>query len=52
MTAYGMALSDTLNTTSQDYIIIFLSGLKEVFIFSESFTLGQHTLFGNLNVNC
>ncbi|XP_025409386.1 protein MMS22-like, partial [Sipha flava] len=46
MTAYGMALSDTLNTTSQDYIIIFLSGLKEVFIFSESFTLGQHTLFG------
>lgn len=51
MATYGMALSDTLNTTSQDYIIVFLSGLKEVIIFSESFTLGQHTLLGNFNTN-
>lgn len=46
MTTYGSALSDKLNTTSQEYIIVFLDGLKEVFTFSESLTLGQHTLFG------
>lgn len=52
MTIYGLALSDTLNTTSQEYIIVFLNGLKDVFEFSESLTLGQHTLIGNsININ-
>lgn len=52
MTAYGITLSDTLNTTSQEYIIIFLNGLKEVFAFNESLTLGQHTLIGKpININ-
>lgn len=47
MTTYGTALSDTLNATSQEYIVVFLNGLTEVFKFSESLTLGQHTLIGN-----
>lgn len=47
MSLYGATLSDTLNTTSQEYINVYLSGLKEVFAFSESLTLGQHTLIGN-----
>lgn len=52
MTAYGVALSDTLNTTSQEYIIVFLNGLKDVFAFSDSLTLGQHTLIGkSININ-
>lgn len=46
---YGTALSDALNTTSQEYINIFLCGLKEVFAISKSLTLGQHILIGNLN---
>jgi len=50
MNAYGIALSDTLNTTSQEYISLYLDGLKEVFIFSESLTYGQHTLFGNFKM--
>lgn len=52
MSAYGTALLDTLNTTSKDYIIIFLSSLPELFMFTESLALGQHTLLGNLNVKC
>lgn len=47
MTSYGASLSNTLNTTSQEYIVVFLNGLKEVFVFNESLTLGQHTLIGN-----
>lgn len=47
MTAYGTALLDTLNTTSQEYITVYLDGLKEVFVFSEFLTYGQHTLIGN-----
>lgn len=50
MTAYGTALSDTLNTTSQEYITVYLDGLKEVFVFSESLTYGQHTLIGNFKI--
>lgn len=46
---YGAALLDTLNATSQEYINIFLCGLKEVFVLSKSLTLGQHILIGNLN---
>ncbi|XP_022169090.1 protein MMS22-like isoform X2 [Myzus persicae] len=46
MTAYGTALLDTLNTTSQEYITVYLDGLKEVFVFSEFLTYGQHTLIG------
>ncbi|VVC34388.1 Hypothetical protein CINCED_3A011587 [Cinara cedri] len=46
MTTYGSALSDTLSTTSQEYIIVFLGGLKEIFTFSKSLALGQHTLIG------
>lgn len=49
MFMYGAALSDTLNTTTQEYINIFLCGLKDVFILSKSLTLGQHILIGNLN---
>lgn len=48
MTAYGTALSDTLSTTTQEHIIVFLGGLKEVFSFSESLSLGQYTLIGNI----
>lgn len=48
MTAYGTALSSTLNNTSKEYIIVFLGCFKEVFAFSESLILGQHTLIGNL----
>jgi len=48
MTTYGTTLLNTLNNTSKEYFIIFLDGLKEVFVFSESLTLGQHTLIGNL----
>jgi len=51
MNAYGIALSDTLNTTSQEYITIYLDGLKEVFVFSESLTYGQHTLIGNFKIH-
>jgi len=47
MAAYGTALLDTLNTTSQEHITIYLDGLKEVFVFSETLTYGQHTLIGN-----
>ncbi|XP_060866553.1 protein MMS22-like [Metopolophium dirhodum] len=47
MTAYGTSLSDTLNATSQEHITIYLDGLKEVFIFSESLAYGQHTLIGS-----
>ncbi|XP_025201736.1 protein MMS22-like [Melanaphis sacchari] len=47
MTAYGTALSDTLNTTSQEYITVYLDGLKDLFLFSESLTYGQHTLIGS-----
>lgn len=48
MATYGAALSDTLKTTSQEYIVVFLNGLTEVFEFSESLALGQHSLFGNI----
>lgn len=51
MTTYGSALSDTLSTTSQEYIIVFLISLKEIFTFSKSLALGQHTLIGNLKTN-
>lgn len=47
ITAYGTALLDTLNTTSQEYITVYLDGLKEVFVLSESLTYGQHTLIGS-----
>jgi len=47
MSLYGATLSDVLNTTSQEYIYVYLSGLKDIFVFSESLTLGQHTLIGN-----
>lgn len=50
ITAYGTALSDTLNTTSQEYITVYLDGLKEVFVFSESLTYGQHTLIGTFKI--
>lgn len=50
ITAYGIALSDTLNTTSQEYITVYLDGLKEVFVFSESLTYGQHTLIGKFKI--
>lgn len=49
MITYGAALIDSLNTTSQEYIMVFLDGLKEVFSFSESLSLGQHTLIGKFN---
>lgn len=51
MTVYGASLSDTLNTTSHEYIVIFLDGLKEVFLFSETLDLGQHTLIGKYFIN-
>jgi len=51
MTAYGTSLSDTLNTTAQEHITVYLDGLKEVFVFSESLTYGQHTLIGNFKIH-
>lgn len=48
MATYGTALSDTLSTTSQEYIIVFLGGFRDIFTFSESLALGQHSLIGNL----
>jgi len=51
MTAYGTSLSDTLNSTSQEHITVYLDGLKEVFVFSESLTYGQHTLIGNFKIH-
>lgn len=51
MIIYGAALIDSLNTTSHDYITVFLDGLKEVFAFSESLSLGQYTLIGKFNKN-
>lgn len=50
MTTYGGALSDTLNATSQEHISVFLAGLKDIFAYSESLILGQHTLFGNFKI--
>lgn len=47
MSLYGTIVMDTLNTTSKEYINVFLSGLKEVITFSVSLSLGQHTLIGN-----
>lgn len=51
MITYGASLIDSLNTTSQDYIVVFLEGLKEVFALSESLSLGQYTLIGKFNHN-
>lgn len=50
MTVYGTALLDTLNNTSQEYVNVFLCGLKEIFTWSKSLTLGQNTLIGKLKI--
>ncbi|XP_050425464.1 protein MMS22-like [Adelges cooleyi] len=46
ITPYGSALSEIVETTPKEYITIFVDGLREIFTYNESLTLGQHILFG------
>ncbi|XP_050538340.1 protein MMS22-like [Daktulosphaira vitifoliae] len=46
ITPYGSVLSEVLNFTSREYLNIFISGIKEVLIYNDSFNLGHHSIFG------